>query len=647
MHRSPPSVFIISAIFLLIVGLAVGVFWLNTQAAERGIEKDAIIKATDWVEYVSHSFPDIKSVLDTNELTEEQQNFILRLKAAGNILGFSLFDGSGQLVLSDLDNRALSPQHDTTVREVLSSRKPIARLQHLSSVEQYPGLYAEAYLPLISATDNVLGVVEVYIDQSRTGAVFRQAVAGVSFYISILVTFAFLVPALAFYWRSEQAKASHSRLSYLSHHDLLTGTFNRDGFFSEYALRQNSVKAEGCFYAMVLMDISNFKYVNKEYGQQSGDAVLTVTTNRLLDFLDPKAIIARFSADKFFIAIPAMNNSDLEETILGVLKRVQVPYRINERSIAIFVNIGACICHDENIDVETKIQRAELALFNVKVSVGESYCIYREDLEKQIVHNRTIEHLLRTGLEQGRFEIYYQPILAARERKLAGFEALLRLRDDMGMMIPPLEFIPMAESLGLIDEIGSWVIKNAMIKAASWPEQIYISINISVVQFQTGRLLSQVREHLESSQVTPQRIEFEVTESVMIDQDYQVKEQIYELQSLGIRFSVDDFGTGFSSLSYLWMFQFNKLKIDRSFIHALSADIDKAIQILSTIILLAHRLKLYVTAEGIESEYHAEILEDLGCDQFQGYLFHPPLPAPDADALVLSSGLHIAPPSQP
>ncbi|WP_428242560.1 putative bifunctional diguanylate cyclase/phosphodiesterase [Gynuella sp.] len=634
MYRLPSSVFMVLVTVLLMICLAFGVFWLNARAVEKAIAQDAIVRITSWVEYVSTAFPKIESILVSKELSDAKLDFIHQLQGRGNIIGFRVFDESGNQVLSDIENTVTLQEHSQEAYRAIRSQEAYAQLNHGQPDNGYPKLYVEVFFPLISENGKTLGGVEVYLDQSETGSIYRQAITDVSIYISLILTFAFLVPALAFYWRSQQARDSHKKLSYLSYHDPLTGAYNREGFFGEYAWREKSLLSEGRFYSIVLMDIRNFKYVNKEYGQQTGDILLTRVINRLTEYLDSESIVARFGADKFHIAIPLDDHRVLQEVIVDLIHRIQMPYHINGRSISININVGACNCHEEAQGVDINIQRAELALFSAGVSVGESYCIYHHDIEDQLLRRRMIERLLRTGQEQGRFEIYYQPVLDARQRSLTGVEALLRLKDDHGNLISPAEFIPMAESIGLIDSIGKWVIKEVLLKAVSWPESIFVAINLSVVQFQTGHLVDYVRDALATSSISPERIEFEVTESVMIDNSDHVKEQIYVLQSLGIRFSVDDFGTGFSSLNYLWMFQFNKLKIDRSFVSALSSDKEKAIQILSTIILLAHRLKLQVTAEGIESEHHVEVLEDLGCDQFQGYWFYHPLPASKVDQLI-------------
>ncbi|AJQ93576.1 putative bifunctional diguanylate cyclase/phosphodiesterase [Gynuella sunshinyii] len=634
MYRLPSSVFMVLVTVLLMICLAFGVFWLNARAVEKAIAQDAILRVTSWVEYVSSTFPEIESILVDKELSDEKMDFIRQLQGRGKIIGFRIFDEAGNQVLSDIENKGALQQHSPEAYQAIRSKNAYSRLNHGRPDDGYPKLYVEVFFPLTSESGEVLGGVEVYLDQSGTGSIYRQAITSVSTYISLILTFAFLVPVLAFYWRSEQARDSHKKLSYLSHHDPLTGAYNREGFFGEYAGRESSLLSEGRFYSVVLMDIRNFKYVNKEYGQQTGDILLTRIINRLTEYLDSESIVARFSADKFHVAIPLDDHRILEEVIVDLIHRIQMPYHVNGRSISIYINVGACSCHEEPLGVDIKIQRAELALFNARMSVGESYCIYHRDIEDQVLRRRMIEKLLRTGQEQERFEIHYQPVLDARQRSLKGFEALLRLKDDQGNLISPSEFIPMAESIGLIDGIGQWVIKEVLHKAVSWPEHIFVAINLSVVQFQTGHLVGYVRDALATSSISPERIEFEVTESVMIDNSDDVRQQILALQSLGIRFSVDDFGTGFSSLNYLWMFQFNKLKIDRSFVSALSSNEEKAIQILSTIILLAHRLKLQVTAEGIESEHHVEILEDLGCDQFQGYWFYHPLPESKVDQLI-------------
>jgi EAL domain-containing protein (putative c-di-GMP-specific phosphodiesterase class I) len=237
---------------------------------------------------------------------------------------------------------------------------------------------------------------------------------------------------------------------------------------------------------------------------------------------------------------------------------------------------------------------------------------------------RALEQLVvETAATEG-FELHYQPLLRVQSGQCAGFEALLRLPDGKGGFVPPVTFIPVLESTGLIDAVGKWVIVEAACAAAAWPEHLFVAVNLSVKQFQHGKLVGQIKHALTKSGLQPKRLELEVTESMLMENTALIEQQFKDLRALGVTIAMDDFGTGYSSLGYLWKFGFDKLKIDRSFVSALNDDHVRAREILDTIIMLGHKLDMSVTAEGIETEHQAEILTSLACDHFQGYLYGKP-----------------------
>jgi EAL domain-containing protein (putative c-di-GMP-specific phosphodiesterase class I) len=252
---------------------------------------------------------------------------------------------------------------------------------------------------------------------------------------------------------------------------------------------------------------------------------------------------------------------------------------------------------------------------------------------------RDLEQLIRTTVEREGFELHYQPLLHTQSGACAGFEALLRLPNGQGGYISPLTCIPVIEAMGLINVVGKWVIEEATRTAATWPSHLFVSVNLSVKQFADGALVGHVKNALASSGLRPKQLELEVTETLLMQNTESTAGQLTELRKLGVALSMDDFGTGYSSLGYLWQYRFDKLKIDRSFISALSHDEEKAREILDTIIMLGHKLDMTVTAEGIETAHQAEVLAGLACDHVQGYLYGRPQPASEI-ALFLLQNTH-------
>jgi EAL domain-containing protein (putative c-di-GMP-specific phosphodiesterase class I) len=280
------------------------------------------------------------------------------------------------------------------------------------------------------------------------------------------------------------------------------------------------------------------------------------------------------------------------------------------------------------------LKSAEIALKHAKAEGHGTRSLFRPEMDTELKTRRALEALIRKAVASGSFELHYQPIVNAADRRLAGFEALLRLPDGAGRLVPPATFIPLAESLGLITEIGGWVIRRACMDAADWPSKLVIAVNLSPAQFEAGDLVPTVREALAVSGLPARRLELEITEGFLLSRSESVLAQLAELKALGVQIAMDDFGTGYSSLSYLWKFPFDKLKIDQSFARALGTD-EHLPSVLEAIVALGRKLGMRVTAEGVETGPQADFLAGIGCDQLQGYYLSRPLPGARLPALIL------------
>jgi EAL domain-containing protein (putative c-di-GMP-specific phosphodiesterase class I) len=283
------------------------------------------------------------------------------------------------------------------------------------------------------------------------------------------------------------------------------------------------------------------------------------------------------------------------------------------------------------------LHKADVALYQAKADGRNTYRLFTEDMETGMRARRALEQLIGRATAQNGFELHYQPLLHAESGAFAGFEALLRLPDGKGGYVSPLTCIPVIEAMGLINAVGKWVIEEATRTAATWPSHLFVSVNLSVKQFEDGTLAGHVKRALDSSGLRPKQLELEVTETLLMQNTESTARQLAELRELGVALSMDDFGTGYSSLGYLWQFRFDKLKIDRSFISALCHNEKKAVEILDTIIMLGHKLDMTVTAEGIETAHQAEILVSLSCDHVQGYLYGPPAQASEIALFLLEN----------
>lgn len=357
-------------------------------------------------------------------------------------------------------------------------------------------------------------------------------------------------------------------------------------------------------------------------------------------------IVARAGGDEFTLALRGRGEMQVIELIEKLMRAVGEPIDIRGRSISGRLSLGIYMVEDGDSDLTEAMYKADIALYDAKKD-GDTWRLFCDDMETALRSRRALEQLIRDTAESGGFEMHYQPLLKADTGRCAGFEALLRLPDGKGGFIPPTVFIPILETMGLIGVVGKWALEEAVRTASGWPPHLFVSVNLSVRQFQDEQLVGQVKHALAMSGLSPDQLGLEVTESMLMDNTESIGRQLEELRALGVSIAMDDFGTGYSSLGYLWQFGFDKLKIDRSFIAALEDNDAQAREILDTIIMLGHKLDMSVTAEGIETDRQAEVLSSLACDHFQGYLYGKPAPASEIAAFLMNNLRDAVAPQRP
>ncbi len=482
------------------------------------------------------------------------------------------------------------------------------------------------------------GVVEVYIDQTATASLFKTSFAALSLALALAGALAFGLPMMAYLLRSRQASEARQRAEYLAHYEPMTGLLNRASFSGKLdsILRGGeSVKS----LALVLLDIDDFKMINDAHGHEVGNAFLMHVANGIASVCRGTDVAARPGGNEFILALTDRSELDVIELVERLRRTVGHPVLIGGKSIAAKLSAGIYLVNLGVDGMEDAMHKADVALYQAKLDGGNTCRLFSEDVENGMRARRELELLIRSTAEQEGFELHYQPLLHMDSGACVGFEALLRLPDGQGGLISPLTCVPVIEALGLINVVGKWVIEEAARTAATWPSHLFVSVNLSVKQFEDGQLAGHVKNALAASGLKPKRLELEVTETLLMQNTESIAQQINELRQLGVSIAMDDFGTGYSSLSYLWQFGFDKLKIDQSFVAALSHNDKKAFEILDTIIMLGHKLDMTVTAEGIETAHQAEVLSSLSCDQVQGFLYGPPVPASEI-ALFLLENTH-------
>ena len=433
-----------------------------------------------------------------------------------------------------------------------------------------------------------------------------------------------------------ESKLAEERIAYLAHNDALTGLVNRPHFAQAIEKQLKSRRNENVW-SIMFLDLDGFKLINDTKGHAVGDSLLIEVAARLKRSLGSHDVIARLGGDEF--AILCTSATSLESTA-GVaeklLEKIAAPYDLgNGISIpGIGLSIGIAVGRKDGTSESELLRNADLALYRSKSEGKGTFRFFEVEMDEVVKDRRSLEQDLREALQLNQLSLSYQPLVSASDQHTEGFEALVRWHHPVRGLISPADFIPLAESLGVISEIGDWVVRQACKEAVTWPSNLSVAVNLSPQQFQKKRILQSVRDAISETGIDPKRLELEITEGLFIENTAEVISVLNELKQLGVSIALDDFGTGYSSLSYLLKFPFDKLKIDRSFISAIQDDM-VARNVLEAIAKLGNVLDLKVTAEGVETLAQMEALSGLSCTHFQGYLFGKPLATVDLPAYLL------------
>jgi predicted signal transduction protein with EAL and GGDEF domain len=310
------------------------------------------------------------------------------------------------------------------------------------------------------------------------------------------------------------------------------------------------------------------------------------------------------------------------------------PFHMKDQDVESSASMGTAFAPEHGADAEALMKSAEIALSNSKSEGAGCRSEFRPEMDAELQARRDLENLLRRAVANNGFELHFQPIYRIATGTMTGFEALLRLPAKNGS-IPPATFIPIAERLGLITAIGEWVLRRACEIGANWPDHLTVAVNLSPVQFEDGRITRTVENALKASGLSPERLELEITEGLLLSDTDWIMGQLAALKTLGVRIAMDDFGTGYSSLNYLWKFPFDKLKIDQSFVRGLRDADAHLTSVIRTIVALGQSLKMTITAEGVETEEQVEFLREVGCDELQGFFLGRPMPLENLPAAIL------------
>ena len=438
-------------------------------------------------------------------------------------------------------------------------------------------------------------------------------------------------------------KASEARIAHLALHDPLTDLANRR-FFVEMA-NKAAAQAQRSHerFALLALDIDDFKQVNDTHGHGAGDEVIRICAQRISQTMRDADVAARFGGDEF--AVLEMRASQPSQTIAlaeRLLAALQAPVPRAYGEVAVTVSIGIAFFPDDGVTVDDLMRNADTAMYRAKADGKAAIRFFEPHMDAALVARRTLEARLRRAVSDSAFTVAYQPIVESESRAPLGFEALVRWPDPELGMVMPSDFIPVAEETGLIVQLGEQVMRQACRDAMQWPSHLHVAVNLSAVQFKRKGLVEMVQSSLAESGLPGNRLQLEVTETLLMDNRQDALRLLNELKGLGVRISMDDFGTGYSSLSYLQCFPFDKIKIDRVFVSDLATNPQNA-SIVRAVAAMGRSLQMRVVAEGVETNAEADILRGLDCDEIQGYLIARPMAQGDVGGFLAGvGGMHAA-----
>lgn len=610
---------------------------ISQRILDNALTQQAASVAAHWGRYLATELTDLEAIIDGQAPSERSLQLITATRNVGDVFRFKLFNDSGHLMMISDDpvyryeGDAPLALHNAEAAAVLYTGEPHVAVRQGTS-EMHPPYFAEAYVPLI-VDGNTIGILEVYVDETERRAALAQSLSFLSYGLIAAMLIAFTLPALAFLYRTLEKANLLVALDHVSNHDGVTGMMNRTTFNRRVA---KSI-AKGMRLTLFSVDLDRFKTINETLNHATGDAVLSTLAARIALLMPEGGIMARLGGDEFAICIPRQSEDpdscmQRAQTLIGAINQ---PFLHEGNLIQQSASVGFSTYPGHGTSPEELLKNADIALYRAKTLGRGRAMLYDPSMDSERTARIALERRLVEALHKDEFDLHYQPQFEIKTGRLEGFEALLRLQDTDGQPISPAVFIPVAEEIGLIDDVGSWVLRHACAYAALWPSDVTVAVNLSAIQFESGNLPALVEQVLEETGLPAGRLELEITESLLISDTDSVIKQLYALRNQGVSIALDDFGAGYSSLAYLWRFPFNTLKLDRSFLSEIDRPESKSHTIVQSIISLGQILKMTIIAEGVETTDQLALLRDLGCNATQGFLLGRPIAAQEVPAFLL------------
>lgn len=560
------------------------------------------------------------SLLRSQELARLSELDRTRLDAAINNMpvGLCMFDAEMNLIVANDCYRRMYQLPEESVRlgtplsALLAHRKQTGMVPE-TDLEQYTSRVFSTF-----ATGEALHDM-LNLNDGRTISVIIQPVAKGG--------------AVAVHEDVTERRRAEAQIFHMARHDALTDLPNRVLFKEKLAEMLNAAgRSEEI--AVMCLDLDRFKGVNDTLGHPVGDKLLRMVADRIREIIRHGDVVARLGGDEF-VLVQARAEQPAAAIALAqrILDALSAPYLVDGHQIVIGASVGIAVSPQDGADADLLLKNSDMALYRSKSDGRGVYRFFEAEMDARMQQRRSMEMDLRRALAEGEFELHYQPLINVEQDTINGFEALLRWKHpDLGY-IPPCDFIPLAEEIGLINPLGEWILLKACMEAATWPDEIQVAVNLSPVQFRTKKLLATVLRALAASGLSPRRLELEITEGVLLVEQESTLSMLHDLRALGVRIAMDDFGTGYSSLGYLQSFPFDKIKIDGSFIRSAGNEMT-ALAIIRAITGLGTSLGMMTTAEGVETADQLKLIREEGCGEAQGYLFSRARPASEVTDFI-------------
>ena len=540
---------------------------------------------------------------------EELQAQNLRFDAALNNMSQALlmFDSSARLVISNNRYQDMYGLSAEIVKPGCSLRELLLHRRDNGMFADDPDSYIENLMAVIAEGKTYSQLIE--LPDGRTISVLNHPMAGGGW--------------VATHEDITERRRAEKQIAHMARHDALTDLPNRVLLRDRLAQALTELPRDKRL-AVLYLDLDHFKSVNDTLGHQIGDELLKTVAARLRDCVGEVDTVARVGGDEFAIIHTGIEQpNDAAMLARRICEAVKEPCELHGHAVIVDTSIGIALAPGDGIDPTELLKNADMALYRAKADGRGTYRFFEPEMDARMKTRRTLELALRVALANGEFELHYQPLVNLEDRRITCCEALIRWKHPERGLIPPAEFIPIAEEIGLIVPLGEWVLRRACADAMQWPADIKVAVNLSPIQVMNQNLVAVVVGALAAAGLPASRLEVEITESVLMQNSEATLATLHRLRELGVKISMDDFGTGYSSLSYLRSFPFDKIKIDRCFISGLATG-DDSVAIVLAIAGLAKHLGIATTAEGVETKQQLQQVKALGCSEMQGFLFSAP-----------------------